>query len=113
MLTAAKADRIGFMDASDQVIVVFQLCERMVRFKISMPQDKPQLIRARWRSLVLCIKAKLESVRAGIEQFDEAFMPNIVMPDGKTLSEHALPQIATAYKSGKMPPDSPALTFQR
>src|SRR3972149_8623439 len=39
-----------------------------------------QATRQRWRALLLCIKAKLESVESGIETFEEAFMPHIVLP---------------------------------
>src|SRR4029453_1820841 len=45
-----------------------------------------QACRQRWRALALCIKAKLESVESGIEEFEGAFMAQVVMPDGKTIS---------------------------
>lgn len=53
---------------------------------------------------MLAIKSKLESVESGIEQFDEAFMAQIVLPDGRTMAEYAMPQIAKSYTSGTMPP---------
>ncbi len=40
---------------------------------------------------------------SGIETFDVAFMGQIVMPNGKTVSEIMTPMIDKAYKSGKMP----------
>jgi hypothetical protein len=58
--------------------------------------------RQRWRALALSIKSKLESAESGIEEFETAFMGQVVMPDGKTISEHVLPVIDAAYKSGKM-----------
>jgi hypothetical protein len=110
LLGRYRASHIAYMAMPDRAILGFRLNDRMVRFTVPMPdQDKmPQKFRSRWRALLLCVKAKLESVGAGIETFDEAFMPHVVMPDGKTLGEHALPQIESAYKQGKMPP---MLTF--
>jgi hypothetical protein len=42
--------------------------------------------------------------RSNIELFEEAFMAQIIMPDGRTMSEWARPQIELAYRTGKMPP---------
>ena len=67
-----------------------------------------QATRQRWRALALSIKAKLESVESGIEQFEEAFMAQIVLPNGKTVGEWVAPQIEASYKSGNMPPMLPA-----
>jgi hypothetical protein len=52
---------------------------------------------------VLSIKAKLEAVETGIESFEIAFMPYVVLPDGKTVAEHVLPALAKNQL--------PALTF--
>jgi hypothetical protein len=59
--------------------------------------------RQRWRALALTIKAKLESVESGIEEFESAFMAQVVMPNGRTIAEQVLPLIESAYRSGKMP----------
>lgn len=48
-----------------------------------------QACREKWRSLVLCLKAKLESVQTGIETFDQAFMAHIALPSGETMGEWA------------------------
>lgn len=60
--------------------------------------------RQRWRALALAIKAKLEAVESGITSFEEEFLAHIVLPDGKTYGEFAIPQIASAYEHKKMPP---------
>ena len=60
--------------------------------------------RQRWRALALVVKAKLEAVESGISEFEDEFMANIVMADGRTVGQWARPQIATMYESGKMPP---------
>jgi len=110
----------------DRATIMFKMQNRYVRFNLPLPtvgeftktatgkQRKAgtgavthaweQACRQRWRALALSIKAKLESVESGIEQFESAFMAQVVMPDGKTISETVLPAIAEAYKTGKMPP---------
>lgn len=60
--------------------------------------------RQRWRSLLLAVKAKLVSVAEGVETFEDAFMAHVVMPDGRTVGEHARPSIASAYRENKMVP---------
>jgi hypothetical protein len=57
---------------------------------------------------LLCIKAKLEAVEAKIETFEEAFLAHVVLPDGKTVGEHALPAVAAIYKGGQLSPLLPA-----
>ena len=81
-----------------------------------LPRSKPeaienayeQAVRQRWRALALVIKAKLEAVESGITVFDKEFMAHIVLPDGKTVGEHMLPQIESSYETGSMPPLLPA-----
>jgi hypothetical protein len=94
-----------------RAMIGFQTKERRIRFVLplappvkSTVKQEEQFIRSRWRALLLSIKAKLEAVESGIETFDEAFMPHIVMPNGQTMAEHSLPYIKEAYSTGKMPP---------
>ena len=65
--------------------------------------------RQRWRALALVIKAKLEAVETGITEFEEEFLAHIVLPNGQTVGEYALPEIARAYQTGKMVPLLPHL----
>jgi len=58
--------------------------------------------RSIWRDLKLIIKAKLEAVEAGISTIDREFMPDVVLPDGKTVGEHIVPRIEEAYHGGKI-----------
>jgi hypothetical protein len=55
-----------------------------------------------WRALLLAIKAKLEVVASGMAIFEEEFLANIVMPDGRTAGQHAIPAIAKAYQTGRV-----------
>lgn len=58
-----------------------------------------QELRRIWRSLLLVIKAKLESVESEIMTFDQEFMPFIVLADGRTIGETILPRLGEATGS--------------
>lgn len=109
----------------DRALMQFRMNDRVIRFVLPLPRKEEfgktptgrerhsesrllnkweQACRQRWRALALTIKAKLESAESGIEEFETAFMGQIVMPNGRTISEEVLPMIERAYKSGKMPP---------
>lgn len=62
-----------------------------------------QAVRQRWRALALVIKAKLEAVESGIAVFEDEFMANIVLPNGRLVGEEVRPAIASAYETGNMP----------
>ncbi|MEA2994346.1 MAG: hypothetical protein QOD40_3266 [Alphaproteobacteria bacterium] len=109
------ADRFAYFSESDRAIIVFEANERRIRFDLPLPLETrggrdEQLARQRWRALLLCIKAKLESVESGIETFEDAFLAHVVMPDGQTVSDHVRPRIASVYSSGEvlqlLPPPS-------
>ena len=55
--------------------------------------------RARWRALLLIVKAKLEAVSLGITTTDREFAADLVMQDGRTLHQHLSQHIL----SGQMP----------
>lgn len=104
--------------------VQFRMKDRYVRFEVPMPhpadkkyptyntQKRDRMIdqdtRSRWRALLLVIKAKLESVESGIETFDEAFLAQVVMPGGATVSHTLIPQLEMAYRDNVMPRLLPA-----
>ncbi|WP_199520077.1 hypothetical protein [Fulvimarina endophytica] len=94
----------GVMQERDRAMVIFAIGDRRIRFILHLPAEASyQVICSRWRALGLVIKAKLESVDAGIETLEDAFMAHIVMPDDSTVSEHIRPRIAQAYATGTMP----------
>lgn len=113
LLERGKAKQYGTAVDYDLGIarVQFKLQDRVVRFTINLPDRKKvgdgvrfeRAERQQWRALLLVIKAKLEAVENRIEHFEEAFMAQIVMPDDQTISHHLRPQIADAYKTGKLP----------
>lgn len=63
-----------------------------------------QAVRARWRALALVIKAKLEATESGISVFEEEFLAHIVLPDGHTVGEQAIPAVQQMYEVGGMRP---------
>jgi hypothetical protein len=122
------ADRFGYAwDEHGRVMISFRIRGRHVRFLMPMPRrDDPefteymqggkpysrtdsaaerlweQATRQRWRALNLVIKANLEAVEVGILALEDAFLAHTVIPDGSTVSEWLQPQLAEAYRSGKM-----------
>lgn len=116
ILERYSAHGFAFGEQGDKAVVMFQMNQRMIKFIVPMPvKPKPgateascrthqQICRSRWRGLVLAIKAKLECVESGISSFEQEFMAQILLPNGKTVGEAMTPQIQKAYSDGKMPP---------
>lgn len=130
LLRKHKAAGFGVFEERTRAMLVFEMSERRIVFHLPLPDqlDKEfvmtargkarsadaalaaweQACRSRWRALFLCIKAKLESIESGIESFEDAFLAQIQMPDGHSVSEHVKPRIAQAYETGTMQPLLPA-----
>lgn len=124
ILTRYGADEFGYAANHEQAMVQFKAQDRHVRFIITQPRrDDPlfthteknkkrteiqaekeweQARRQRWRALALVVKAKLEAVETGITTFEEEFLAHILLPNGQTVAETAIPALAKAYKTGKM-----------
>jgi hypothetical protein len=103
LLKKFGADRIAQAEEPGRIAVQCFLSGRLLRFAVALP-DGPQAQRQRGRALLLVIKAKLESIESGVETFEQAFLANVVMPDGQTVADKAVPWIANAYATGKTPP---------
>jgi hypothetical protein len=122
----AKSFVYGWQEG--QAVVQFEMKDRRIRFVLPLPTEAEfsatptgrqrrgraasdahqQATRQRWRALALAIKAKLESVASEIETFEDAFMAQIVLPNGGTVGDFMRNQIAAAYTTGAMPPMLPA-----
>lgn len=102
LLKSKGADQIGIGWESERCLVMFRCGGRHIKMVIPMPDD-PQKEMSRWRGINFVIKAKFEAVETGIHTFDEMFMSDMVMPNGKTIKEFLIPQIEQAYETGKMP----------
>lgn len=107
----------------EEAVIGFIVEGRQVRFKVAVPDLKDffrtatgrarsrtqahkeweQAQRQRWRALLLVIKAKLEAIEAGIATFEDEFGMYIMLPNGQTVGETVMPQVALAYETGKMP----------
>lgn len=118
------AQGFAYQEINSKVQIAFMFVGIWVRFNFVLPdmnakefqyssrgKRRPEVAlaewekacRQKWRALALVIKAKLEAVDAGIVSLEEEFAPNVVMPDGQTFGEWALPQINKMYLDGKMP----------
>lgn len=97
----AEAFAYGWADGRSQV--EFHATGRRVRITVPMVDVTDQQERARWRAVLLVIKAKLEAIEAGISTFEAEFLANVVLPNGRTVGEWAAPQLEVAYADGNMP----------
>jgi len=103
ILSRYGADQFMYGTKEEMAVVMFRAHGRHVKFVLPLAVDgNDQEERRRWRCLVLVIKSKLEAVATGIVEFEDEFLAQIIMPDGRTVSEHARPMIENAYKSGKV-----------
>jgi hypothetical protein len=108
-LTKFGATSFAFMINNERASIMFEYGGRRIRFDLALPRMHSEtatakLHRVRWRALFLSIKAKLVSVDTEIETFEEAFLAHVVMADGSTVAQQALPAIEQQYKTGKMTP---------
>lgn len=91
VLAKYGADKFGFSIEPGRAIVMFQNNNRTVRMTLPLPVGHGPKIeqeeRSKWRSFLLCIKAKMEAVANRIETFDEAWLAHIVTDDGSTAYE--------------------------
>lgn len=106
LLKRFGADQVGSALSATHAQIMFRAHNRTIRFDLPLSvtandREKAQRDRAAWRALVLSIKAKVVAVESGIVTFEVEFMPQTVMPDGRTVSQHALPAIEDAYKNRK------------
>lgn len=125
-LSRYGADSFMYGWEEERAIVGFRMAGRMVRFELTMPDrntkqfthtpsrgtrrspsqqeaEYAKAVRQKWRALALVVKAKLEAVESQITTFDEEFLSHLVLPDGTTVGASAIPAIAKAYETGKMP----------
>jgi hypothetical protein len=107
--TVAKFGGEQFLHASmeDRLVVGFSMEGRQVRFQVPQYQDDGQRSRSVARALFLVLKAKLVAVDSGVSVFEDEFLGNIVLPDGRLLAQHVKPHLITAYSTGEIPPMLP------
>jgi hypothetical protein len=120
MLRSRSAQRIYNAEEPGRAIIGFEMSDRRIQFDLNLPNRDDyssgsagmrrweQDCRARWRALVLTIKAKFVSMETEVETMEEAFLAQIVVPGQGTMAKWAIPAIAKAYAGGEMPPLLPA-----
>ena len=91
----------GASDETSEYMFQFNYQARTIRFKLVLPEDA-QEERSLWRCLLILVKGKLEAIENGIETVDEAFMPQIVLPDQTTVADHVIPMINESYANKKV-----------
>lgn len=127
-----RASQIGQFEGDDFFAVQFKLADRLIRFRLPLPAlgemptrdgrgyaldpakrmaNLEQARRSKGRSLLLVIKAKLESVESGIETVEQAFLANVVLADGVTVHERISGAIMLEYQSGAPDPNCGLLGY--
>jgi hypothetical protein len=119
ILSRYGATAFAYAADKDKAMIQFAMANRMIRFTVHVPKDakfttptgRPmrnqkkaieQTMMQRWRSLALGIKAKLELVENGAS-IEEEFLSRIVLPDGTTVGDFIIPQLAEVYARNEMP----------
>ncbi len=120
------ATKFAYMSEETRALVAFEYKSRHVKMVLPLPSQMnekyfktptgrtckdtnavyekwEQDCRSAWRALALIVKAKLEAVESGVSTFDGEFLAYIVMPNGKTFGETALPQLEMMTEKGTMP----------
>jgi hypothetical protein len=95
--------QFAYMLGEDEGLIAFTKEGRQVRFYIGLKDRDAQSRRVAMRALLLVIKAKLEAVASGIVLFEDEFLANVVLPDGRLVGQEVRERIATAYETGEMP----------
>lgn len=67
-----------------------------------------QACRTRWRGLVLICKAKLQLITLELSTVEREFLADVLLPDGRSVSDIFRPVLDEAYRTGKMPQLGPA-----
>jgi len=126
ILTRYGANCFGYMTNETHAAIGFRAKNRNVKFVLPLPRrdekrfwytparrnrrtdqeayrEWEQACRSAWRSLLLCVKAKLEAVSAGITTFEAEFLAHFVLNDGRTFGEMAIPSLDGTISSGALP----------
>lgn len=88
--------------------IVYRMRGMMIRQRVAYPVGMREPAaeneyKRRWRALLLITKAKLEIVASGESTFEREFLSDLVLPDGRSVAEVLIPQLAESYESGEMP----------
>lgn len=96
------AENFGIMNKGFVTIIAFTINGINIMFKFEQAATA-QEERSVWRAVMMTIKMKFESIEREIETFEEAFLAQVVAPDGRTYGEHVIPAIAVDYSERRIP----------
>jgi len=128
--TLKRYGAVGFAyDEEDrQARVAFEIAGRRILLRLPLPAESDdaltdtgrvrsdgsrqdahgQEVRHRWRVLLLLVKARLEAIDLGLLDVDQAFLADLLLPDGHTLGDTLQPQLQTALAGTAAPRLPPA-----
>lgn len=97
------AERTMFGDKPGWAVFGFVAAGRQIRIEMPLDDDRPQTERAAWRRVHLMVKARITEIQEGLIDLDGAFMPFLVLSDGRTFDQLARPAIEAHYATGRVP----------
>ncbi len=95
-------EAFGYLNRRGSHTIQFEYGGRAIRLGVLADED-PQVTRQRWRVLLLWVKATLESIEVGLQDFDTAFALHTALPNGETLAQKIVPELQRLAEGGKLP----------
>lgn len=109
LLDAYGAQAFAFMKEADSAAIAFRMNDRNYVVKLTLPDLREfettpsgrhryswnaktaheQAVRARWRALLLLLKAKLIAVADGVTTVEDEFLSSAMLNDGRTVGDWA------------------------
>ncbi len=96
-------DNFTTTNGSQHIMVAFEAYNRTVRIVLDMPDDRDTTRRMIWRHMVLYVKARVTEIQEGILDFDSAFLPHLMLPDGGVFGDVARPALRQAFAGRPLP----------
>ena len=95
-------DAFGYLHKAGTHTIQFEYSGRVIRLGVEAGET-PQETRQRWRVLLLWVKATLESIEVGLQDFETAFALHTALPNGETLANKIVPELQRLSEGGKLP----------
>lgn len=122
LLDDAGAEAFAFMKEGESAAIAFRMQGRNYVLKLRLPDRSDfmrtptgrsrydsevqkfyeQAIRARWRALLLLLKAKLIAVADGVTTVEDEFLASAMLNDGQTVGQWAARNPAALTGSGPL-----------
>lgn len=95
-------EAFGYLQKQGSHSIQFEYGGRVIRLGVEAGET-PQQSRQRWRVLLLWVKATLESIEVGLQDFETAFALHTALPNGETLAEKIVPELHRLSEGGELP----------